>query len=436
MTKNQKLPVDVIIDSIDKDCFDNILGYDYVKEEMVRWLKFIAYVESGAEWTEGFKTDIAFVGPEGTGKGLMAESFAAIYMDIYRLSYPEGKGCFILQYRFSKSMSESEIRDGITRMAYQLAEKKGECDTVALVISNVDLLTPNQVKDIQDMAHGVSDKVFNVVTMEDSDFVSAKELNTFAIKVCKPSESDSKAFLEYLIHEKYKDVSFETDMEGLLDIFNGRSFEAVDVLLRHCIIYAASRNEDITLDMLIESALGEDTTSFREYSLRDRIEAGVYLAGQVIFSAMHGDVSRGFACLKGSRGDFYCDYKVAYNGNRDKETLYAMLASIAGYEIRRGKKCKGSEEQINTLKKLVLQDLTVSGIYGLQYLEFTGSEDQREKIDRKASEIMEELYRDTIAMLTPYKELIWTIAEKIGTDGYILLSEARKLLREFENNRE
>ena len=440
MTKNQMPPVDDIINSIDKDCFDNILGYDYVKEEMVRWLKYVAYIESGAEWTEGFQCNIAFVGPEGASKGLMAESFADAYADIYELRHPEGKGCHFMRYRISHSMSESEMRDAISWMKGQSAAKKGQCDMVVLVISNVDLLTPEQVKDIQDMASGVSDKVFTVVSMKDSDCVSAKELYTFDIKVCEPSKSDSEAFLEYLIHEKYKDVSFGTDMEGLLDIFNGRPFGAVDVSLQHCIIKAASRNEDITPGMLVESALGVDVTSFRQYSLKERFESGRHLAGEMVLIAMHGDVYgdvlRGFAYLKGLKGDLYGNNRVTYNGNYDRETLYELLAGMAGDEICTGMKLRGSETRINNLKKLVIEDLTVSGIYGPQYLEFTGSEAQKKKIDRKASEIMEEMYRDTITMLSPYKELIVEIGHKIAMDGYILLSEARELLREFDNNRE
>ena len=436
MITKQMNPVGDTDICISKDYFDDILGYDYVKDEMLKQLKFADYVESGAKWTEGFEAGIAFVGPKGNGKRLMAERYADAYADLYKQRYPEGKGCRIIQFRFDKPQSESEMSEVISWTEEQVKAMKGEYDKVALVISNVDLLTPKQVKDIQNIAHGVSDKVFTVVTMKNSDCVSAKELNTFDIKVCEPSESDSKAFLEYLINEKYKDVSFGTDMEGLLDIFHGRSFEAVDLLLRYCIINAASRNEDITPGMLLECVLGADEVSFRQYSLKDGIEFGVLLAGQVVFSAVHGDVSRGFAYLNGSKGNFYCNYDVTYNGNHDKEKLYVMLSRMAGCEICTGMKCTGSEESINSLKNIVIAGLTVSGIYGLEYLEFTGSEAQREKIDKKASEIMEEMYRDTIEMLSPYKELLLTIGEKLRIDGYMLLSEVKKLLREFDNNRE
>lgn len=411
--------------------FEDIVGYDYVKTQMTECLNLYRYLESSVD-NDINKAGVAFIGPKGSGKKYMAENYAR------QLNRS------IMVFDAETSLTVDQCNSYFSEIEKAIAGKKVSfVDRATLLIANVDMATPEVLSVILRFMSKVCKDFYTIVTLTDQESVCAQqcinEWTPFIIAVNEPGEKDSMAFLEYLVKYKYKDTVFKTAMDDLLNIFMGIPFWKVDQVLNRIVLKAACSNEDVGTDSIVFGSIIKKKTSYIQYPLDKRIKAGVHEAGHILMEAKLREKAKGFSFLIGLEGVCWCRESYEYDGLFDEELpvkrMLALLAGMAADELCSGSKSNGSSLDIKSVKELILEDLTKKGIHGLEYIEIAGGEDYKEIIDRKAHEILEELYQRTLSILAPYKELLFKIGEKIGREGYILLPEVRRLLAEFDKNR-
>lgn len=149
---------------------------------------------------------------------------------------------------------------------------------------------------------------------------------------------------------------------------------------------------------------------------------------------------KGYGCIHNAKAYFMHNDPDVYtiNDTEEYKTGYVMmlLAGYAAVELVYGEKHCGSDKDLLDVKKSIIDDLIYHGKYGLEFIKITDSIEQQNKIDRKAHELIEELYKKTIEILKPYKSLLEQIGDRMVREGYILLPDVKLLIEEYDKNRD
>lgn len=416
-----------------KDIFDSIVGYGSVRCQMEQMIeKYENYTSKDAN--REYPIGVAFTGVNGAANDYIAYKYA---LATHRY--------VLLCCKGSESIEETfkNIKNRIDEI------KKNNAEKVTMFLPDITNFTLDELMQIIETVESYFEDTYIVATIEKGK-LKGNEVRAFCdrfitdyIMVYFPDERATKEYLNYLIRDRYKLSNFNIDMEELLDIYRGLSFSEMNFYFGLSVIQEERTNSEISVDCLISPVLKSICTDdYREYSDGCNFRAGVDVAGGAIVDYLLKKDIRGFWGLNGN-GHFHNTgyYERGYNPMpaldvmNDVRILLAAWAADILYE--------GAENAtfnplntITTVKEIIMDCLTVRGLYGLEYVQLSDSEAYKAKVDEKAHEILQNTFSEVMDLLTPYREVIIDMAKQIKDKGYILMTEVRKAIEEYDLTRE
>ena len=407
-----------------KDRFSCIKGYEVVKAEMARLVKILEVPSNNIS-----RIGISIVGPAGSGKYFMAETFASVInRSVYSFNV------------------NTDLRDSIEPIISML-ESVDKTGPVLLLIRHLDYLSRFYIGQLNDYLESFETEVTILATSEETDGTAsyAKEIGliNYTIPVGSPTLRDTSAFLQYLLYEKYSDTEFKINLDDFAAVSYQYSYSFLDRLLQDCIRDARIEHSgSVDMDLFMEYVMCNE---FNRYTIADNLsdtiiyESAIHEIGHALAGILTGE-EVAYACIcrrgKSSRCGYTKFLKDDLEMNVTTEGMIINLGGMVAEEICNGHVSVGSKTDINNVCSNLEELILKNGTFGIEYVNILsdgGSDEMNVFHEKKIRNELVGLYDRTKELLMPYTELIQELASQLLQKEYLLGSHIKNILNSNEN---
>ena len=367
----------------DNNMFDNIIGYNHIKNELVRIIDCINNVEKYKKLGIKIPKNLLLHGEPGVGKTLFANAFVnALNRNKYiiRKDMPNGK---FVEY-INKTVKEA-IDNQPSVILFDDIDKFSNNDD--------DHKNSDEFIVVQSLIDDCKNKdVYFVATANDLDDMpdSLLRAGRFDCKILvhNPTINDSISIIKHYLSDKMVDKNI--DYEEIAKILNGRSCALLETVINEAGLFAGYKNDNlIRKDDIIRACLRviyNECESVDEMS-KERIEiASIHEAGHALVSEILEPQSVNLVTISNYFGDkggitainqnenYWMDIK--YRENR----IMVLLAGRAATEIILNRLDCGARNDIDEARS-ILEDIH-NGLYAnnFNYYEEYGVSDKAKEI--------------------------------------------------------
>lgn len=404
--------------------FDRIIGYDYIKTELMQISDMIhcseVYAALDAKLPQGLLS-----GAPGLGKTLMATA----------LMEDSGLPCFTVR----RSQSEDEFLKQLAHMFDEAAEAAPSM----LLLDDMDKFDKDKdgagftaVQSCIDKVQGK--QVFVIATVNDKDDLPASLLRCGRfdrqIAVHRPTRTDSEQIIcRYL---GGKTPAPDISLPDLTQLLSHSSCAQVESALNEAAVYAAyERSGSITRVHLIHAVLKtihHVPPEVYPVSEEQRKKAAFHEAGHAAMLELVAPGSTAFVTLLYSPTSGSC-YGFAYR-NRPlgrRANILTFLSGKAAYELQFGRMGPGCNDDITRAAKLIrekAEELGGSGMLGVnvsgRYADSEAGLLERETIVRAE---LERYLFEAKEMLASHRQMVQELAEALLEKQTLLHSEIQAI---------
>lgn len=411
--------------------FDRIIGYDYIKTELMQISDMIHCPEVYAALDAKLPQGLLLSGAPGLGKTLMATA----------LMEDSGLPCFTVR----RSQSEDEFLKQLAHMFDEAAEAAPSM----LLLDDMDKFDKDKdgagftaVQSCIDKVQGK--QVFVIATVNDKDNLPDSLLRCGRfdrqIAVHRPTRADS----EQIIHRYLggKTPAPDISLSDLTQLLSRSSCAQLESTLNEAAIYAAyERSNSVTRAHLIRAVLKtiyHVPPEVYPVSEGERMKVAFHEAGHTTMMELVAPGAAAFATMLYSPTSDYCYGFVRQNRSLEtRETVLVMLAGKAAYELQYGRMAPGSDSDIKKAAKLIRQqarELGSSGMLGVDVAdEYCGSgncEFERESIVRAE---LERYLFEAKEMLASHRQMVQELAEALLEKQTLLYSEIQAICGRYRD---
>lgn len=405
------------------DPFSRIKGHFNVKKELSKQLDVLKGLEL-FDNVDSSSKGVCLFGEKEHGKKFIAKAFALTL----------GRECLVYSWGQEQEANRQNIN---------LQELKNKIDDIlsrgikkiTLLLLQADRADEITLKTIYDSYSSITD-VYVVATI-DSDNKKVTEycqlITSAIIPVLEPTLEEKRDMLSYLVYEKYRCMKFIPTIDEMLELFVMEGYRNMDRYIMNSVAKAVICQEDITLDRIAEEmyiakpCIDENG----EYVHR----TGVHEAGHALMALLLDNKVKGGIIHDNVTGNTFYDGETRnrFHFNNPNNMVLICLAGRAAEEIYYGDLGTGHAYDLDLAIKQVLERIAEDGYYGLDYLRIEDSPAQKNKIDRKAHEVINDSYREVMERLNPYKELLGRIGKLVAERRYVSFTEIKGFLEEFRS---
>ncbi len=359
--------------------FDRIIGYDYVKNEMLEIIDMLKnpdiYKKLGATLPSG----VVLSGDPGLGKTLIATAFM--------------EDCGVKSYTLRRN---KETKEFIEEMNEVFDEARNNAPSVIL-LDDMDKYAPDEKNSeefavLQALIDSVKDKdVFLIATVNShrhelpESLTRAGRFDRF-VHLYYPSGEDGANIVKYYIGKK--PISDDVNMEDTAKMLAGKSCAELDCVINLAAISAAhERSEKIKMAHLVDATLREAygvTDNCEELTPEEREEVAYHEAGHAVIADVIKEGCVGIVSIcsapRADKGGFMlrCD-----DLDRRAYEILVSLGGKAACEIKYGKVASGTKSDLVKACKNLDISTKHMGTYGVSNLGFgseTPEQDHRSEI--------------------------------------------------------
>lgn len=418
--------------------FDNVIGYSYEKQELLRLCDVLRHREKYEALGITLPKAILLYGEPGLGKTLMAKAFIAeTGRKVIHCKKNKSNGEFVDEI---KKTFEEAISTAPSIIFFDDMDKFAEDNLQQNCNKEEFVAIQTGLEDI------VNKDVFVIATANDIHNLpeSLLRVGRFGKKIqfSAPSFEDSvKIISHYLASKK---VSSEVKPESLAHILLGHSCAMLESVINEAGIYAAySDSSEITLDNIrdaVSKVMIERIPLSNSNPTKPMIayhEAG-HAVMQLLAHNSVGCVAIG-KCGQNGLGVGICtlnkrqlvDYEEFHN------YILMLLAGKAGSELQFGTIDTGVERDIEEAMTVIRDNLQLSIMHGFEYCYTTYSFDhsqsyrQLDKIQEKAVRLLEEYYNEAKVLLIKHKNLLDAIANELIEKEILIYDDILSIVERY-----
>ena len=347
--------------------FDKVIGYSYVKSEMLEILDMLKnpeiYEKLGATLPSGFLLE----GEPGLGKTLIAMAFIE----------ESGIKSYIL--RRSK-----ETKDFIEEMNRVFEDAKRNAPAIILLDDMDKFATAEKNAEefsvLQANIDSVkNEKVFIIATVNYTKYIPHSLLRSGrfdrTIEILYPSRKDGLEIVKYYVGQK--PIGDSVDMNDLAKMLSGKSCADLDVIINMAAISAShERSEKIEMKHLVNATLRDayGIGGHRDLlSQRELEEVAYHEAGHAVVSDIINEGSVGIVSIARSSKTIRDGFMTRCTDySRRPHLILVSLGGKAAAELKFGKVASGTFSDLSRASTQVDESTKHTGIYGLANLGFGG----------------------------------------------------------------
>lgn len=409
--------------------FDSIVGYEAEKKELKRLCDVMKnpkkYLTLGAKMPKA----ILLEGEPGLGKTLMAKTLIA----------ESGRSCFACK----KDRADANFVDKI-RETFELASNN---QPSIVFLDDMDKFAQDNLREdsnkeefvvIQSCLEDIKDKdIFVIATANDSYIIPASLLREGRfgkrLIISTPKKEDSLKIIKHFL----KDKNLEDDVtpEFIANFVEDKSCAYLEACINEAALYSGFENKTkISRKNIIDAIMYFMSKSqpSNNISKEEKLKICFHEAGHAVASLLKGKkVALLSARRYGSLGGFCStfDYEKTHSYEEFRNEISILLAGKAGVEIFFNTVDLGVKNDISEAVELIkhhLQELAMEG-FNYVYLEHKYHEKQSrkrfEEVIDKTSEILEEIYKETVSLLKKNAILLETIAKTLNEKEILVWDE-------------
>ncbi len=345
--------------------FDRIIGYDYVKREMLEIVDMLknpnVYEKLGATLPSG----VLIEGDPGLGKTLLATAFM--------------EECGVKSYILRRS---KETREFISEMNKVFADAKNNTPSIIL-LDDMDKFAPEEKNAeefsvLQALIDSIKNSgVFLIATVNCTKHIPNSLLRSGrfdrSLTLCYPTREDGPEIVKYYISKK--PVGEGVNMDDLSKMLSGKSCAELDSVINMAAIAAGhERCERIEMKHLVNATLREAygvSNNCEKMTPEEREEVAYHEAGHAVLSDIINEGSVGITSIcsthKSDRGGFMLQCK---SFSRRPHVIIVSLGGKAAVELQYGKIASGTSRDLSKACTHINESVKCVGTYGLANLGF------------------------------------------------------------------
>lgn len=413
--------------------FDRIIGYDSIKEELMRICDMIHNKEFYKKFGAKFPNGILLCGKPGLGKTLMAKSFI------------EESGLKTFTVRKTKSDQFSEHITDIFKKAAENAPSIVFLDDMdKFANEDYEHCDADEYVAIQAGIDDVNGKeVFVLATVNDryklpESLVRPGRFDR-VIKVSSPGVEDGTKIIKHYMADKK--ISPDVNLDDLSRMICYSSCAELETILNEATILAAyKRKENVEMTDFIKIVMKMEHDSSVCFDMERDENArriAIHEAGHLVVCDVLHPKSVGFAALK-SNGRKIDGGFILRCERIDNEIDHAMIAmgGKTAVELYYGNGAEGCGRDLDRAASMVRGTISEYGKYGIGVVDISGNgfDNSQNFLARNEAVVHAELERLTSKVrkiLIDNKGFLDKVAEELLEKGVLLYSDIRRIREEL-----
>ncbi len=420
---------------IEKDVFENIIGYDDVKNS----LKMIVDVLNNKEKYEKLGCRIPhgllLHGKPGTGKTSMANCIIdAVNRELFVIRKTSSDGNFVnyINKVFAEAINNQPsiiLLDDLDKFSEHENDRSNDEEFV-VVQSLID--------------HVKNKDVFIIATANDVyDLPSSlRRSGRFDIqfKIENPKEAEATKIFEYYL--KNKKVDKDINIKNISVVLSGKSCADLEKVCNQAGIYAGYNDKDkIGMEDLLKAALEMQydcnyISASEEYE--DSIKVAYHEAGHALVGELLEKNSVSFITIMKNDGDisgftsFHENDKYFSSFKCMENRVKTLLAGKAATEIVYNECDVGAGKDLERAFKIVsrfIDDYCLNGFECRTNEGFETSNDTMNNYDKKVRELIDKYYNEVKIMLVEHRKKLDKIANELRKKKVLFQDEIDKLMK-------
>ena len=415
--------------------FDQIIGYDSIKSELLRYCDSFKnpekYRQLGAKAPRG----VLLHGVPGIGKTLMAECFA--------------KECGYTTFIIRKQYSDGKFLEYITET---FKEAKDNAPSVVILddldkFSNSDFVYRNTDEYVAVQAGIESCKEYDVFVLATAndiyvlpDSLLRSERFDRIIELQEPSSAEEEKILKSYLGKTKIDKT--VDIQEILRLMSGRTCADLEKVVNDAGLSAAYAeknaimHEDI-FNACIKLITGEDASTGGVTYKGARMVA-VHEAGHVVVSEFWRPGSVNLSSIAGNgngKGGITTNSKDYRKGNTMEDLIFEISIALAGKaatQILLGLEdtgCKADIQNAYNMAKTAVSDFCWNGFEAIQH-GHDPSDFAKDNRDREISELLDDIYLETLKTINENRPLVQKVAEALLEKTTITFRDIEQIINE------
>ena len=399
--------------------FENIIGYDYVKEELeliISWYSNDKYINNkNAKLPSG----ILFYGPPGNGKTFFIKELINQFKD----------NTYVLDG------DDDNVCDEISKIYKKARENK----LSIVLIDEIDLLIDKDTKAIrvlQDELDGINngnERVLTIATTNNLYDIPSPLLRTGRfdrmIRISDPEIEDKKKILNYYFDKLNIKTNFKNN-DDVIYLLGSKSCSDIMSICNDC--YFRFNDKVITEDNLIESISKLDSEN--SYFLKRKTkETAYHEIGHYLMAKKHSKffevyevkfTDRGGVCKYGAKDDVYKSIDIAL---ADAEIglggIIAEKILFGAWSVGCRNDFNDVREGINTYVNTFSHNSIKQVLKRYDNYDRNETERTRYKNEKVANKLLKKCYKNTYKYLKKHKEEIIKYGDLLFEKGYLVASD-------------
>lgn len=415
--------------------FDNIIGYNSIKLEIMRICDVVKNKEKYEKLGVKMPNGLLLYGEPGVGKTLMANCFmkeSNRKLFTCRKNLPKNEFIKHIKDTFEEAKNNEPsiiFLDDFDKFANEDKDHKNAEEYVAI---------QSCIDDVKNF------NVFIIATANNLKLVPESLLRSgrfdTRIEIKKPKGDDAEKILNYYI--KCKKFVDDLDFKQLSRLLNGRSCAELETIINQAGIYAGYKNKSqIEYEDIIKASIRivyDAPETIKNESFEDNEMISYHEAGHAVVSEVLEPNSVTMISIgkhEGSIGGFtsyYRDEEYWQSIDFMKNRIRCLLGGRCAIEIKYGKidVCCTSdiERAVNILERIV----TKYGAVGLdkcttRQFDFDLSQNYKYYQERTISDELTKYYQEVKELLVKNRKFLDTVASELNKRKLLIASDIKKI---------
>ena len=411
--------------------FENIIGYDGVKEELDlicdALLNSNKYKELGVYTPRG----LMLHGAPGLGKTTMARALIkASGRKTYILRKTESDGSFVR--KISKVFEEA--RNNAPSIVFlDDMDKFSDCDDNRRNNTDEYIAVQSAIDD------SLNYEVFVLATANDIDDIPNSLLRTGrfdkVIQIKYPNVKDARKIVDYYLKKKKKVINVNSEL--IAKIIQGHSCSDLETVVNEAGLTAAYNNKDvIENDDIIKACLRviynapkDETIDYKQKKLAAVHECGHAIVSEIMYPGSVNLVSVSNHATNAA-GLTSCNNDELYDTGDYRKQITVLLAGKAASEVIINSYDSGCNSDIRRARHYA--DLIIDNFaeYGFSLFERNFPSILSNRKDVAISLILDECYQEAKTILFNNKHIVKNMAKKLIEKSYLINDDIKAIMCE------